>query len=111
MLIKCKSLVGRTYEIGNVEPTDKVAKLKSLLTEQIAERVHNASFAPREPSRARLAEFARLVTHSRLLDRDDVVLTPHVAYNSVEAKACMRDVVIANIRRHLSGEPLKYLCP
>lgn len=35
MLIKCKSLVGRTYEIGNVEPTDKVAKLKSLLTEQI----------------------------------------------------------------------------
>ena len=32
----------------------------------------------REPSPQRLAEFSKLVAHNRLLNRPEVVLTPHV---------------------------------
>jgi D-lactate dehydrogenase len=85
----------------------------SLLGEKIAERVRNteAGAIPREPSAARLAEFSRLVTHSRLLQRQDVILTPHVAFNSLEAVACLQKVTVENITAYIEGKPLLNICP
>lgn len=84
----------------------------SLLGEKIAERVHNAEAGPvsREFSPGRLAEFSRLVTHSHLLRRPDVVLTPHVAFNSGEAMETLSALTLENILNHLEGKPLKHLC-
>lgn len=84
----------------------------SKLGATIAERVRNASAAPleREHSALRLAEFSRLVTHSRLLERPNVVLTPHVAFNSGEAMNCLRTATVESILDYLAGNPLKYRC-
>lgn len=84
----------------------------SLLSEKIAERVRNtaAGTIPREPSASRLAEFSRLVTHSQLLQRQDVILTPHVAFNSVEALACLQSMTVKNILAYIDGQPLQNLC-
>jgi len=84
----------------------------SILGEQIAERVHNASAVPvnREFSSGRVAEFSRLVTHNRLMQRRDVVLTPHVAFNSQEAARCLSDLTLESILDYLDGKQLKHRC-
>jgi len=84
----------------------------SLMGEKIAERVRSteAGSIPREPSEARLAEFSRLVTQSQLLQRQDVILTPHVAFNSEEALACLQDMTVENIKAYIAGKPLQNLC-
>lgn len=84
----------------------------SLMGEKIAERVRNTSAGsiPREPSENRLAEFSRLVTQSQLLHRQDVILTPHVAFNSEEALACLQQMTVENISAYIAGKPLQNLC-
>ncbi len=84
----------------------------SILSEKIAERVHNASSTPvsREFSPARVAEFSRLVTHNRLMKRSDVVLTPHVAFNSNEAVERLSALTLESIRDYLDGKTLKHCC-
>ena len=84
----------------------------SLLGETIAERVHRASAAPegREFSAGRVAEFSRLVTHNRLMQRPDVVLTPHVAFNSEEAVERLSALTLDNILDYLDGKPPKHRC-
>ena len=84
----------------------------SLLGETIAERVHRASAAPegREFSSGRVAEFSRLVTHNRLMQRADVVLTPHVAFNSNEAVERLSALTIENILDYLDGKSPKHRC-
>lgn len=82
-----------------------------LLGEKIAERVRSSHPQEvREPSPERLAEFASLVAHSRLLHRPDVILTPHIAYNSQEAARHLRAVTLESIRDFLAGKPLRYRC-
>ena len=82
-----------------------------ILGEKIAERVRGAS-APvsREPSPQRLAEFSKLVAHNRLLNRPEVVLTPHVAFNSHEAMERLSKLTVDNIRNYLEGLPLTHCC-
>lgn len=84
----------------------------SLLGEKIVERVRNASAAPvpKEPSAQRLAEFSRLVSQSQLLHRSEVVLTPHIAFNSHEAVERLSTLTIENILHYLEGKPLKHRC-
>jgi Lactate dehydrogenase and related dehydrogenases len=83
-----------------------------LLGKKIAERVHAAAPGPggRETSPARVAEFSRLVSHSRLLHRPDVILTPHVAFNSEEAIRCLRAVTLESMLDYFESKPLKHLC-
>lgn len=85
----------------------------SLLGQKIAERVRNtaAGAIPRESSAARVAEFSRLVSHSQLLQRQDVILTPHVAFNSEEALTCLQKMTVENINAYIAGQPLQNLCP
>ncbi len=84
----------------------------SLLGEKIVERVRNASASPvsKETSPQRLAEFSRLVAHSQLLQRPEVVLTPHIAFNSNEAVERLSTLTIENILHYLEGKPLKHRC-
>lgn len=83
-----------------------------LLGKKIAERVRNASIAPavRETTPQRVAEFSRLVSHSQLLNRPDVILTPHVAFNSDEAVRCLRAVTLESMLDYFEAKPLKHLC-
>ena len=82
-----------------------------ILSEKIAERVRSAA-APvaRETSPHRVAEFSKLVAHSRLLHRPEVVLTPHVAFNSHEAIERLSTLTVENIRSYLEGRPLTNCC-
>lgn len=84
----------------------------SILGEKIAERVHNSNPSPgrREFSPERVAEFSRLVTHSRLMQRPDVVLTPHVAFNSNEAVESLAAITLENIFNYLEGKPIEHRC-
>jgi len=56
----------------------------------------------KEFSREKLEQ---LVENSRLLKRDDVIFTPHMAYNSREAIERILDTTIGNIRSYLDGQP------
>jgi len=82
------------------------------LGERIAERVRSAQANPvsRETSAGRVAEFSRLVKHSQLQKRPDVVLTPHVAFNSHEAVERLTALTMENISHYLEGKPLKHRC-
>ncbi|HEY5704979.1 MAG TPA: NAD(P)-dependent oxidoreductase [Terrimicrobiaceae bacterium] len=80
-----------------------------ILGEKIAERVRNTAVA-RETSAQRVAEFSKLVAHSRLLRRPEVVLTPHVAFNSYEAIERLSTLTVENIRNYLEGRPLFDCC-
>jgi len=83
----------------------------SILGAQIASRVHNASPSEvREFSSERLEEFTRIVTHSRLLNRSDVVLTPHVAFNSDEAVENVCAQTLDNILNYINRRPLAHVC-
>ncbi len=82
----------------------------SLIGERIAARVRGTNGPAPDPSAARVAEFSWLVNHSHLIQRQDVVLTPHVAFNSEEAVACLCQTTIQNIRNYLDGNPVAFVC-
>ncbi|MET0252747.1 MAG: NAD(P)-dependent oxidoreductase, partial [Terrimicrobiaceae bacterium] len=86
-------------------------KATQILSEKIAERVRSAA-APvaREASPRRVSEFSKLVAHSRLLHRPEVVLTPHVAFNSHEAIERLSTLTVENIRSYLEGRQLAHCC-
>lgn len=55
-------------------------------------------------------EGGNIVLPSKLLSLDNVVLTPHVAYNTEEAKRRQMDIAISNIENFLSGHPTNVVC-
>lgn len=67
-------------------------------------------FASREFSPGRAAEFSRLVTHNLLMKRSDVVLTPHIAFNSKEAIERLSALTLESILDYLDGKSLKHCC-
>ena len=82
-----------------------------VLSEKIAERVRSsAGRMIRETSAQRVAEFSKLVAHHRLLNRPEVVLTPHVAFNSHEAMERLTGVTMENINSYLEGRAVAHTC-
>jgi len=82
-----------------------------ILTEKIAERVRSsAGTMIRETSAQRVSEFSKLVAHHRLLNRPEVVLTPHVAFNSHEAMERLNGITIENINAYLNGLMVGQTC-
>jgi D-lactate dehydrogenase len=81
-----------------------------ILGEKIAERVRSAAAPFRETSAQRVAEFSKLVTQNRLLNRPEVVLTTHVAVNSDEALERLSTLTLENIKSYLQGRPLTDCC-
>jgi D-lactate dehydrogenase len=79
-----------------------------IIGEQIVERLH-ADFGPRElraADTARLRELEVLVQNHRLLARPNVLFTPHMAFNSVEAVERILQTTIENIRAYIDGAPI-----
>jgi len=46
-----------------------------------------------------------LVADHALIDMPQVIVTPHIAFNTVEAKREITDITIANIQAFISGDP------
>ncbi len=78
----------------------------SVISEQIVRRLQAvtgpAELHDRDPGR--IKELENLLRNQRLLARPDVIFTPHVAFNSVEAIARINQATAENIRRFLGGE-------
>jgi len=51
------------------------------------------------------AQFATLVADHALIDMPNVIVTPHIAFNTVEAKREIIDVTIGNIEALVAGMP------
>jgi D-lactate dehydrogenase len=82
-----------------------------ILSEKIAERVRSsAGTMIRETSAQRVSEFSKLVAHHRLLNRPEVVLTPHVAFNSHEAMKRLNGITVENINAYLQGREVGHTC-
>lgn len=56
-------------------------------------------------ARADEARLRQLLENQQLLSREDVVVTPHVAFDSVEAVQRIADTTVHNIVRFLEGAP------
>jgi D-lactate dehydrogenase len=56
--------------------------------------------------RERVEELRNLVRNSRLVERPDVIFTPHSAFNSTEAVARINEQTVRNIRQFLNGTPV-----
>lgn len=82
-------------------------KAANILTEQIVKRLHE-SFAPVEPldsDSRRISEVRRLMQNSTLVGHPNVIVTPHVAFNSYEALVRVNRATVENIKAFLAGTP------
>ncbi|MHA3772134.1 NAD(P)-dependent oxidoreductase [Verrucomicrobiota bacterium sgz303538] len=73
-----------------------------------AEIVSNlqADTSPEEvPQQRRVHDFRELMISTSLLARSNVVFTPHVAFNSVEAVERLNTITVENIRAFIGGKP------
>jgi D-lactate dehydrogenase len=82
-------------------------KASHVIADQIVEMLH--AFDPSEEHHqrdpGRLEEIRTLGRNEALLARPDVVFTPHIAFNSVEAVERIDQVTTANILSFLAGTP------
>jgi D-lactate dehydrogenase len=53
-----------------------------------------------------LAEIQRLTANESLLSRPNVIFTPHIAFNSVEAVRRIDEVTVQNILAFAAGKPI-----
>lgn len=88
-------------------------ELSKIISTQIVDRLHEA-FRERE-ARAmdpeRIKELTALVHNEDLLSRPNVVFTPHIAFNSVEAVECINRATVSSIEGFLRGEPINIVKP
>ena len=82
-----------------------------ILTDQIIERLRNAASQQETAKRTPegIKQIERLFRNERLLSRPNVVFTPHVAFNSVEAVERMLTMTVENIRAFVADKPLNVL--
>ncbi|MEO8354012.1 MAG: NAD(P)-dependent oxidoreductase [Chthoniobacteraceae bacterium] len=81
----------------------------SVIADQIVELLHSDPTSPEERHQRdpeRLEELRTLGRNEALLARPDVVFTPHVAFNSVEAVERIDQVTVENIRAFVAGKPI-----
>lgn len=80
-----------------------------IIARQIVDRLKN-NIAPGEDvpvtEAERLRRYEEVMRNQRILKRPDVVFTPHVAFNSVEAVARINQTTVENIRAFLGGAPI-----
>jgi D-lactate dehydrogenase len=78
-----------------------------IITEQIVARLRaTTSEEVRMQRPERVQELEELFENRRLLARAEVVFTPHVAFNSVEAVERINSMTVENIRAFLQGAPV-----
>ena len=71
--------------------------------EEEQETFDHAALHSREFSKT--TDSAALLNNHMLVDRDDVIITPHNAFNSKEAKQRILDTTIENIQAFIAGKP------
>jgi len=78
-----------------------------IISDQIVSQLQSGRSAEevRFSNPQRIQELQRLMRNSELLSRPNVVFTPHVAFNSIEAIARINQTVLANIRAFLNDHP------
>ncbi len=83
-------------------------EMTKVISAQIIDRLHAVStpaeLHDREVSRVR--ELTDLLRNKRLISRPNVIFTPHVAFNSVEAVDRINSATAQNILRFLEGQPV-----
>jgi D-lactate dehydrogenase len=80
-----------------------------IIADQIIDRLKNQPASDDEAQTkdpSHLKQFEEVMRNQRLLNRPDVVFTPHVAFNSVEAVERINSVTVENIKAFLDGEPI-----
>ena len=75
----------------------------SIIARDISEHLREARPAPEAHDPARIRELEQLMHDDALLARPNVVFTPHVAFNSIEAIARIRDVTLESIAAFAAG--------
>jgi D-lactate dehydrogenase len=78
-----------------------------IMTERIVEHLQTESpeeFNIKHPER--LKQIQTIIANRNLLARPNVVFTPHVAFNSVEAVERINVLTVENIKAYLLGEPI-----
>lgn len=84
-----------------------------LITDQIVDLLQGDAKSPEERHQLdpdRLEEIRVLGRNEALLARGDVVFTPHIAFNSVEAVERIDEVTLENIRAFVAGAPVNVIC-
>jgi D-lactate dehydrogenase len=85
-----------------------------ILTEQIVAHLHGAGdFVPIEPLRhnaQRVSEVRSIIQSSTLLSHPNVIVTPHVAFNSHEALERINRITVENIRGFAKGAMPNTVC-
>ena len=79
-----------------------------IFSDQIIERLHNAASQEEAGTRTPegIKQIETLFRNERLLSQPNVVFTPHVAFNSIEAVERMLVMTMENIRAFLAGKPI-----
>jgi D-lactate dehydrogenase len=85
-----------------------------IIADQIVAALQNQTLSEeearlRDPNR--LKQFEQLVRNQRLLSRNDVVFTPHVAFNSAEAVERINQTTVENINAFIAGAPINLVQP
>ena len=78
-----------------------------ILTEQILAHLHE-SFAPVEPlghNARRISEVKTIMHNNALVSHPNVIVTPHIAFNSVEAMDRINRITVENIKAFIAGTP------
>ena len=91
-----------------LEEEDTVRQeMTRVISDQIIGRLHAVTTAAEvvEQETTRVRELQNLLRNRRLTARPNVVFTPHVAFNSVEAVERINAVTVENIVGFLDGQP------
>lgn len=76
-----------------------------IIGEEIVRHLQSGGLDKQEPPQDRVHDLQEVMANDRLLSRSNVIFTPHVAFNSVEAVARINQITIDNIRQFLAGTP------
>ena len=77
-----------------------------IIAADIVQHLRSDAQAHEERDADRVRELQDLMLGEALLARSNVVFTPHVAFNSVEATEQLRTVTVENIRAFAAGQPV-----
>ena len=79
-----------------------------IIGDQILNRLQSEQTAVTQPTcnLERVTELQRLMRNDDLISRSNVVFTPHVAFNSVEAIERINSTTVRNIEAFVAGEPI-----
>jgi D-lactate dehydrogenase len=82
-----------------------------IISAQIVEKLRSDTAATTEARGARLHDLKSIIHSDALLARHNVVFTPHVAFNSVEAMERLHAATVASLNAFMQGRPIHVVHP